>query len=172
MLFPEQQERGVRAVAIFTDGLAYLVMPGAPRSRLADDARKRAGIAQGGEMLSWSLTWKDVVSPDAPAVPKWLGDGIPFSGIQSLAFKIDAQKPGAKLSTLLRLLDSDPLRALVAYLEAPTRMRELAPLAAYMLLNGGKRQPTDRVKDAHTAWHSSADAPSLPLLVTGMATRA
>jgi DEAD/DEAH box helicase domain-containing protein len=163
VLYPEEQEADVQPVAVFTDGLAYHVMPGSKEARLGDDARKRLGISQGGEMLSWSLTWKDVMSPDTPAVPKWIGDGTPFANLQSLSFKLDAAKPGGKLSTLLRVLDSDPLRSLVAYLEAPTRFAELAPLAAFMLLNSAKRQPASRVAGAHRALRSSDNAPDLPL---------
>ena len=37
-----------------------------------------------------------------------------------MAFKLDTAKTGEKLGTLLRLLDTDPLRGLVAYLEAVT----------------------------------------------------
>ena len=166
VLYPEEQERGVLPVAVFTDGLAYHVVPGSAESRLADDARKRVGISQGGEMLSWSLTWKDVVSPDSPAVPKWIGDGAPFTSLQQLAFRLDAAKPGAKLSALLRVLDSDPLRGLVAYLEAPTRFGELAALAAFILLKGGKQQPAATVTSAHNAWRTAEGATDLPLLAS------
>jgi DEAD/DEAH box helicase domain-containing protein len=160
---PEKPEPGVLPVAVFTDGLAYHVMPDAARARLADDARKRLGISQGGEMLTWSLTWKDVVSPDSPAVPRWIGDGTQFASIQAMAIKLDGKSP-EKLSTLLRVLDSDPLRAFVAYLQAPTRFAELAAVAAFMLLQQGKRQPSERVTNAHDTWRTAENATDLPLL--------
>jgi DEAD/DEAH box helicase domain-containing protein len=165
VLYPADASGGVLPVAVFTDGLAFHVMPGMKEGRLADDAKKRLGISQGGEMLSWSLTWKDVVSPDAPAVPTWFGAGAPLSSLQAMVFKVDAQKPGEKLGTLLRILDSDPLRGLVAYLESPARFAELAPLAAFMLLQqGGKRQPAARIASAQEQWRSSENADDLPLL--------
>lgn len=163
MLYPE--EPGARRVAVFTDGLAYHVMPGQEQSRLGDDARKRLGISQGGELLSWSLTWKDVVSPDSPAVPRWFGDGTLFANLQGMAFKLDPPNAPETLGMLLRILDSDPLRALVAYLEAPSRFSELAPLAAFVLLqHTGKRQPDARVIATHEQWRGREDADDLPLL--------
>ncbi len=178
VLYPEdpgaRDGRGgrVRPVAVFTDGLAYHVMPGLPQARLADDARKRLGISQGGDMLTWSLTWKDVVSPESPAVPRWFGDGSLMTTLQSLAFKLDGPAAAAdtpdtreRLGTLLRLVDTDPLRALVAYLEAPTRFTELASLVAAVLLQkGGKRQPAARVAGAHHAARSEEMADALPLM--------
>jgi len=165
VLYPEEPGPGVRPVAVFTDGLAYHVMPGLDHARLADDARKRLGISQGGEMLSWSLSWKDVVSPESPAVPRWVGDGARFASLQALAFKLDAEKTSETLGTLLRLLDADPLRGLVAYLEAPTRFAVLAPLTAFFLLKqDGRRQPNARVAEAHREWRSSETVHDLPLL--------
>lgn len=166
MLYPEQPGPGVRRVAVFADGLAYHVMPGLDTARLADDARKRLGVSQGGDLLTWSLTWKDVVSPDAPAVPRWFGDGTRFTSLQALAFKLDGTRP-EKLGTLLRILDADPLRGLVAYLEAPARFAELAPVAAVVLLSQvGKRQPADRAATAHETWRRSVAAADLPLIAS------
>ncbi len=163
VLYPEPPGEGVLPVAVFTDGLAFHVMPGSPSARLGDDARKRRGISQGGDMLSWSLTWKDVVSPDSPVVQQWFGSGAPFTKLQAMAFRLDAERT-EKLGILLRLLDSDPLRALVAYLEAPTRFAELAPLAAFMLLqNGGKRQPGARIAKAHEQWRELEDVEDVAL---------
>lgn len=163
VLYPEEPGPGVRDVAVFTDGLAYHVMPGAPQSRLADDARKRLGVSQGGELLTWSLTWKDVVSPNAPAMPRWVGDGEQFASLQALAFKLDGGKV-EKVGTLLRLLDADPLTALVAYLEAPTRLTELAALVASSTMHrGGKRQPAERVASTHQSWRTAASTTDLAL---------
>ncbi|MBL8943124.1 MAG: DUF1998 domain-containing protein, partial [Myxococcales bacterium] len=165
MLYPEQPGRSARPVAVFTDGLAYHVMPGQAHARLADDARKRLGVSLGGELLSWSLSWKDVVSPESPAVPRWVGDGSFFTGLQSMAFKLDTPNETEKLGTLLRILDSDPMRALVAYLQAPTRLATLASLAAFALVqHAGKRQPSARVAGAHAQWRESEVADDLPLV--------
>lgn len=166
VLYPEQAGPGVRRVAVFCDGLAYHVMPGVERARLADDARKRLGISQGGEFLSWSLTWKDVVSPEAPPVPRWFGDGARFSSLQAMAFRLDEAR-SEKLGTLLRVVDADPLTALVAYLEAPTRLGDLAALAATMLLSqAGRRQPAVRVDATHQSWRGDAVASDLPLIAS------
>ncbi|MBK7823494.1 MAG: DEAD/DEAH box helicase [Tessaracoccus sp.] len=166
MLYPEQAGVGARKVAVFCDGLTYHVVPGAARARLADDARKRHGISVGGDLLSWSLTWKDVVSPEAPAVPRWFGDGARFASLQALAFKLDEARP-EKVGTLLRVLDADPLAGLVAYLEAPTRLGDLAAVSAMMLLSqAGKRQPADRVASAHQTWRQDPTPGPLPLLVS------
>jgi DEAD/DEAH box helicase domain-containing protein len=165
VLYPEDQSPTVRPVAVFTDGLAFHVMPGEKRSRLADDSEKRHGISSGGEMLSWSLSWKDVVSPESPVIPKWVGDGTPFTTLQSLAHKLDGTHP-EKLSPLLRVLDADPLRGLVAYLEAPARFPVLAELVAATLLNGGKRQPYEAMTTAHAKLRSAPDAPDVALLTS------
>jgi DEAD/DEAH box helicase domain-containing protein len=166
MLYPEAAGGAVRKVAVFCDGLTYHVAPGAARARLADDARKRHGVSLGGRMLSWSLTWKDVVSPDAPAVPRWFGDGVRFASLQALAFKLDEAR-AEKVSALLRIIDADPLAGLVAYLEAPTRVGDLAAVATMMLLTqAGKRQPADRVAAAHQAWRRDPIATALPLTVS------
>jgi DEAD/DEAH box helicase domain-containing protein len=165
MLHPVTREAGVKPVAIFTDGLAYHVMPGQPQSRLADDARKRQGISQGGSLLSWSLTWKDVVTPDTPPVPRWIGDGSRFSTLQGMAFKLEA-KTGDKLSTLLRILDADPLHGLLAYLEAPTKLTQLATLASFVLLNQGKRQPSERLDSVHRSWRFAETTEDLALLTS------
>ncbi|MCA9587092.1 MAG: DEAD/DEAH box helicase [Myxococcales bacterium] len=164
VLFPEEQEAEARPVAIFTDGLAYHVMPESAEARLGDDARKRLGISQGGSMLSWSLTWKDVVSPEAPAVPKWFGDGAPFAELQSMVTKLDAAPSTAPLTPLLRVLDADPLRALIEYLSAPTRLTDLAAVSCFALLHRGKRQSTGTIADAQEAWRSSHHASDVAVL--------
>lgn len=159
VLYPEQP--GARPVAVFTDGLAYHVMPGAPQARLADDAKKRLGISQGGELLSWSLTWKDVVPPFAP-LPRWCGEGAPFTSLSAAAHRLDGANL-EKVSGLLRVLDADPLTGLLAYLECPTRLTDLAALTAFVLLQGGRRQPAARVAAAHQALRSADEAEDLAL---------
>jgi DEAD/DEAH box helicase domain-containing protein len=166
VLYPEDHPGvAARAVAVFTDGLAYHVMPGAPDSRLADDARKRLGVSQGGQMLSWSMTWKDVVSPDSPALPRWTGDGTVVAQLQTMASRLDAGKGSPeRLENAIHMVHADPLRGLLAYLEAPSCLDGLARLTAFLLLQGGRRQPAARVAGAQTRWRSDAEAPDLPLV--------
>lgn len=159
VLYPDGLGREARPVAVFTDGLAFHVMPGASTARLADDARKRTGISQGGHMLSWSMTWKDVVSPEDPPVPRWIGDGTFFSGLQQVVFKLDQAKPANadKLDPLLRVLDADPLRGLIAYLQAPTRLDAMAQVAAAAILQQGFRQPEAHVAEAQNELRTATE---------------
>lgn len=162
VLYPDQA--GALPIAVFTDGLAYHVTPGEPRARLADDARKRGGVSQGGGMLTWSMTWKDVVCPLDPPVPRWTGDGTAATAIQGLAHKVDGTAPAKeRLAQLLPVLDGDPFGGLVAMLEAPSRLHELARLTAFVLLQRGRRQPASRVAEAHAAWRTTAEPAVLPL---------
>ncbi len=165
VLYPSAQPN-VPPIAVFTDGLAYHVMPGSPTTRLGDDVRKRVGISQGGGMITWSLGWKDVVSPEEPPVPTWVGAGAPLQTLQSLVAKLDTKQPGVGLSGLLRVLDADPLRGLVAVLEAPEGLRQLAAVTSFILLSSGKRQPESKLAAAHTALRSSPNAEDLPLLAS------
>jgi len=166
VLYPREPGHGVRPVAVFTDGLAFHVMPGLAKARLGDDAAKRNGVSRSGAMLTWSLTWKDVVSPNVPPVPRWVGDGAAFSSLQSLVTKLSAAgAPGReRLETLLPLLDGDPLAGLVAYLQAPTRFDELGRLIAFFLLQRGKRQPADRVERMQAALRADVDAILPPIV--------
>ncbi len=150
VLYPEGRADGALPIAVFTDGLAFHVMPSAPEARLADDAEKRHGISIGGKMLTWSLTWKDVVSAEQPPLPNWFGDGTPLQNLQSMAAKL-----GDSVQSLLRVLDSDPLRALVAVLGSPLGLPKLARLTAFHLLQRGRRQRSVRLDMAHRQWRAS-----------------
>jgi DEAD/DEAH box helicase domain-containing protein len=162
VLYPDGQEAAVPPMAIFVDGLAYHVEPDRPTARLADDARKRLGISRGGKMLSWSMTWKDVVSPELPAVPKWVGDGTPFAQLQQMAFKLDeSRKNGVKIEPLLRVLDADPMRALVAWLGAPLGLDDLGRLATFTLLRDGRRKPLARVDLVQETWRHGSEPEEL-----------
>ncbi|MBL9023088.1 MAG: DEAD/DEAH box helicase [Myxococcales bacterium] len=164
VLYPREPGHGVREVAVFTDGLAFHVEPHSPKARLGDDAVKRRGISRSGEMLTWSLTYKDVVSPNVPPVPRWVGDGAAFSALQSLVLKVSGTSSSReRLDLLLPLLDGDPLAGLVAYLQAPTRLDDLARLAAFFLLQRGKRQPIERVERIQTSLRSDVFALMPPL---------
>ncbi|MEZ4444948.1 MAG: DEAD/DEAH box helicase [Polyangiaceae bacterium] len=165
VFFPEDG-REARPVAVFTDGLAYHVMPREPVARLGDDARKRRGISSGGTMLSWSLSWKDVVSPMDPPVPRWLGDGTHFGDFQRLVHKLDERREGDRAGDLLLILDGEPLEGLLAYLRAPSRLDELARLAAFSLLSRGRRQPRGRLDETHRSWRTDQDCALLPLVAS------
>jgi DEAD/DEAH box helicase domain-containing protein len=164
LLTCEGQE--ARPVAVFTDGLAYHVKPGAKRGVLWDDARKRAGVSAAGELLTWSLTWKDVVRGPLTALPAWVGAQPIVDTITSAARRLDAAHPARreKLEALSALLESNPLTGLVAYLAAPSRFSELARLTAAALLTQGKLQPPERVDAAHLRLRGEVLAPSLPLI--------
>ncbi len=166
VLYPHEPGHGVRPVAVFTDGLAFHVMPGQPKGRLADDAAKRHGVSRSGAMLTWSLTWKDVVSPNVPPVPRWVGDGTAFSSLQALVTKLSASGAAGRerLDALLPLLDGDPLSGLVAYLQSPTRFDELGRLVAFFLLQRGRRQPADRVERMQETLRSDVDAIVAPIV--------
>lgn len=164
VLYPREPGHGVRPVAIFTDGLAFHVEPTSAKARLGDDAAKRCGISRSGEMLIWSLTYKDVVSPSVPPVPRWVGDGTAFATLQSLVLRMSASSTAKeRLETLLPILDGDPLAGLVAYLQAPTRFDDLARLVAFFLLQRGKRQPVERVERMQTSLRSDVFALMPPL---------
>ncbi len=164
VLYPREPGHGVRPVAVFTDGLAFHVMPRDAKGRLGDDAAKRRGVSRSSELLSWSLTYKDIVSPNVPPVPRWIGDGATFNALQSLVIKVAAQGGKEKLDALLPLLEGDPLEGLVAYLQAPTRLDELARLAAFYLLQRGKRQPVERVERVQASLRSDLYALVPPLI--------
>ncbi|MFN7698896.1 MAG: DEAD/DEAH box helicase [Deltaproteobacteria bacterium] len=150
-----------RPIAVFTDGLAFHVCPADARARLGVDARQRQGISASGQMLSWSLTWKDVVSPESPPVPRWLGDGPVLNNLQAIVQQLDQrQKQGEKLAGLLRVVDADPLRGLVAVLEVPTRLDTLARLAAFLLLQQGRRRARVTVDADQSSWRTRPEAPS------------
>ena len=155
-----------RPIAIFTDGLAFHVCPSQPHARLVGDARQRTGVSASGEMLSWSMSWKDVVSPATPAVPRWLGDGSVLAKVAGLASHLDQRSKGSeKLANLLRVVDDDPLRGLVAVLENPTRLDRLARLAVVVLFQAGRRKPRAVIDQEQQAWRTVADlavAPALP----------
>jgi DEAD/DEAH box helicase domain-containing protein len=157
VLYPEgDKATGVRAVALFADGLAYHVMPGAATSRLVDDARKRQGLAQSGDFLSWSLTWKDVVAAD-PSLPCWFGGKAEMDRLRSHAQQLSA--PGRpRLETLLPIIDADPLRGLLAYLGAPEQFDTLARLAAFLVLKRGWRQPAPHIRHLREQRRSNAIA--------------
>ena len=159
VLYPEAP--GGRPIAVFTDGLAFHVMPNAPRARLADDAAKRMGVSQAGEMITWSMTWKDVVTPLDPPVGSWVGDGDGLRRLQGVLEQLDGLGSGVeRLSRLSPLLGGDPMTGLVALLEAPSRLDQLARLVTLPLLQRGRRQHAPRMKVAHDAWRSAVEAPS------------
>jgi DEAD/DEAH box helicase domain-containing protein len=165
VLYPENQESDVRPIAVFADGLAYHVQPGLSTARLGDDALKRQGISQGGAMLSWSLTWKDVVSPDDPAVPRWFGDGDPWKQLQAMVHKVDeTAADSAKMERLLAVLEADPLRGLLAVLSAPRGLTKLARLTAFLLLQRGRRQPEDTTRKAHESFRNALEPAPVSLV--------
>jgi DEAD/DEAH box helicase domain-containing protein len=154
-----------RPIAVFTDGLAFHVCPSQAQARLAVDAQQRTGISAGGEMLSWSMSWKDVVSPASPAVPRWLGDGSTYGKLSGLVSSLEQKiKGGERLTPLLRTIDEDPVRGLVAVLESPTRLDLLARLAAAVLLQGGRRRPRASIDHEQQAWRVEADVPASVVL--------
>ncbi|MDQ3030945.1 MAG: DUF1998 domain-containing protein [Myxococcota bacterium] len=166
VLYPEGENDGadesIRPIAVFTDGLAYHVCPTDDRARLGDDARKRSGVSSGGQMLTWSLTWKDVVSPDSPPMPRWLGDGTVFADLQGMLFALDQKQPSEeKLAPLLRVLDSDPVRGLVAVLGSPSRLDLLGRIAAFVLLARGRRNARASLDAAQKRWRTEGDVRAL-----------
>jgi DEAD/DEAH box helicase domain-containing protein len=138
VLYPEGNASRIRSLAVFTDGLSFHVRPGDPESRLSDDARKRSGVAQAPDLISWSLTWKDVVPGDTEPLARWFGDGTTFQALQALAMKLDA-------GPALDIVDADPLRALISHLENPLLLTKLAAGAAGLLLHKRGRREGSRV---------------------------
>jgi hypothetical protein len=106
-------------------------------------------------LLSWSLTWKDVVPGDSDPLPRWFGDGIAFQGLQSLATKLGA-------ASVLDVIDADPLRGLIAHLAQPQATMKLAVGAALLLLNRGKRTPTEQANSVHALLRSGGTEAVLP----------
>ncbi|KYF78234.1 hypothetical protein BE11_12325 [Sorangium cellulosum] len=149
VLYPEAQGRGVLPVAVFLDGAAYHVMPGAPRARIEDDLRKRLGLSRPGHFLTWSITWRDVNEHEAStttnAVPPWWPDAAFRTQLGMLA-----AKPALKLDALLPVLDRDPLTGLLTHLKDPSKLRSLAALSAFALLHQrGKQLPAARAAGHH-----------------------
>lgn len=155
VLYPEAGGKADRAVALFADGLAFHVRPSDPASGLADDAVKRSGVAQAPDLISWSLTWKDVVPGDSEPLARWFGDGTAFQALQGLATKLGA-------AAALDVVDFDPLRGLVAHLAEPQATLKLAVAAALLLLNRGKRLPTERARTLHDSLRSGFAEATLP----------
>jgi DEAD/DEAH box helicase domain-containing protein len=125
-------------IAVFCDGLAYHVIPGAPQGRVGDDLRKRSGILRTGRHRVWSITWKDVRAfEEAGGLP----EGSAFGSL-------DLYKVGRLLERAGVLLEDGGLRInraaamlgsmdmLFAYLQAPRedRWRQLveASMAAWL----------------------------------------
>jgi len=158
VLYPEPRDK-VRAVAIFADGLSFHVQPGSSESRLRDDALKRSGLPQGHELLSWSVTWKDVVPGDSEPLPRWFGDGVAFQALQSMASKLSA-------APALNVVDADPLRGLVAHLSDPSATSKLAIAAVLLLLKRGKSVPTEVAASLHAALRSGVEGAALPTAPT------
>jgi DEAD/DEAH box helicase domain-containing protein len=158
VLYPEAQERGVLPVAVFLDGAAYHVMPGAPRARIEDDLRKRLGLSRPGHFLTWSITWRDLneheASTTANAVPPWWPDAAFRNQLGKLAAAL-------KLDALLPVLERDPLTGLLAHLKDPRKLRSVSALAAFVLLHQrGKQLPASQATTHHDDARE-AEAPSV-----------
>lgn len=160
VLYPEPPERGVVPVAVFLDGAAYHVMPGAPRGRIEDDLRKRLGLSRPGHLLTWSITWRDVseheASTTANGVPPWWPDAAFRTQLQKLA-----SSPALKLDALSPVLDRDPLTGLLAHLREPGKLRSLAALAAFVLLHQRGKQLPEALATAHHDDAREAEVPSV-----------
>jgi DEAD/DEAH box helicase domain-containing protein len=135
--YPEDQESNVLPVAVFADGAAFHVQPGTPRSRIEDDLRKRQGLSRSGHYLSWSITWRDVNEHESntvsDGVPSWLPDSDTLSRVMVMARHLG-------LDALTPVLDRDPLSGLLAHLNDPRRLQELAAVVVVGLL-GMRGQP-------------------------------
>jgi DEAD/DEAH box helicase domain-containing protein len=147
VLSPEQQEPGVLPVAVFTDGAAYHVQPGATRARIEDDLRKRLGLSRPEHFLTWSITWRDVNEHETntitDAVPPWWPDAAFRSQLDKLAGAL-------KVDALLPVLHRDPLTGLLAHLKEPRKLRTLAALVVFVLLHQrGKQLPAGQTAGHH-----------------------
>jgi DEAD/DEAH box helicase domain-containing protein len=169
---PETPSPGVRDVAVFTDGFVWHVNPGQPRGTLQDDCRKRGQMAGSDRLLAWSLTWKDLL-PGYANLPSWFSEAVAAKSVRALAQALDrsAKAPALAseetLESLLPLLDADPLRALVAYLGAPTRLEAFAGLVMASLLKDGKNEPREALRSAHDRLRSEEQPVFPPLLGPG-----
>lgn len=56
VLWPARASRGLRPIAVFTDGFLY------HKDKMADDTLKREAIRRSNRFRVWSLSWKDVQS--------------------------------------------------------------------------------------------------------------
>ena len=165
ILYPEPLDSDpkgtkLRPIAIYTDGLAYHVCPSQAQARLGMDARQREAIAATDTMLSWSLSWKDVVSPKDPPVPTWLGDGTQYTAFVSLVQQVATVRKAPEWNHLLRVLDSDPLKGLLAVMKAPLGLTTVAQLAAFILLQKGRRKTATQSYEDMIAICDNAELPS------------
>lgn len=109
------------AIAVFCDGLAYHVMPGAAQGRVGDDLRKRSGILRTGRHRAWSVTWKDVRAfEDAGGLP----EGAAFASLDLAKVGRLLERAGARLDAEGLRIDRAAARLgsmemLFAYLQAP-----------------------------------------------------
>ncbi len=146
---PEGQEPDVRPVAVFADGAAYHVMPGAPRGRIADDLKKRLGLSRPEGFYTWSLTWRDVTEHQTQAtadgVPTWAPDADFLNQLKKMA-----HSPQLGLEKLLAVALLDPLSGLLAYLAEPRKLRTLAAVAAAVLVaRRGRLLPGAQAESEH-----------------------
>lgn len=155
VLFPEDQEPEVRAVAGFADGAAYHVLPNEPVGRIHDDFAKRAGIVASGKYVVWSFGWEDL---DAYHRNDDLGSWTDKSVLDNL-------------ETLLNHLNlrvgnpasADPVRALLGYLTYPLHWPQFAAcLAAAALHAAGKPASAEAVNAELEEW-AAAEHPNARL---------
>ncbi len=135
LIEPIGQERDVRPVALFADGLEYHVRPSERSGRIADDVNKRGELLKTGRYLVWSMSWWDVDAENTSAlVPPWIA-ATSVSSAEKLTSKLQCQSASFAIA--------DPFRMLLNYLKGPQGWTKAAVCVAASLLHGFGRQLTN-----------------------------
>jgi len=111
VLWPARDQKGIKPVALFTDGYRY------HKDRIGLDLAQRMAIVQSGRFLTWSLTWRDVQNRFKPA-GQYYHD---FASVHhpSLAKYLQAYDGKFGTARLLKAQGEDSFAWLVRYLRDP-----------------------------------------------------
>ncbi|MCS4490324.1 DEAD/DEAH box helicase [Corynebacterium sp. ES2775-CONJ] len=153
-----------RDLAVYLDGAMYHIGP--QHYRVEDDIRKRRSLKNQEDIISWSITWKDVEEFQKEAKgenrddPRWFNRGK--VGVLGKKFTVDSLK--------INLLAKDPATQLLNYLQNPDEKlwTTLATIAAAMSISHGCEKDDELLRSTNlgevTVWWDQSGNHRLELI--------